>query len=81
MGNHGGFFTGGDPMFGFKMKKAKTAKRLSGPAARAKFALHQALSSGQRAPTGDRSELCAGAMNNNQRLATLQMLRHDDHDD
>lgn len=68
-------------MFGFKKKKAKKVKRLSGSAARAKFALHQALSSGQRAPTGDRSELCAGAMNNNQRLTTLQMLRNDNHDD
>ena len=60
-------------MFGFKKKKVK---KPSDPTKDAEFAHYQTISSGQRAPIGDRSELCAGAMNNNQRLATLQMLRN-----
>ena len=66
----------GDAMFGFKRKKAALKPvRAEKTGKDAEFGLYQALSSGQRATTGDRSELCAGAMNNNQRLAALQMLR------
>lgn len=39
------------------------------------FALYQITSSGQRAATGDRGEMVTNAMNNNQRLATLRLLR------
>jgi hypothetical protein len=42
----------------------------------AEFGMYQVLSSGQRTATGDRSEMCSGAMNNNQRLAALQILRN-----
>lgn len=38
------------------------------------FAIFNAVSSGQRSSFGERGELCAGAMNNNQRLATMNML-------
>lgn len=33
------------------------------------------VTAGSQRTTGERSEMCAGAMNNNQRLATMQMLR------
>ncbi len=66
-------------MFGFKRKRGKKAASAPAPVEKAgkdaAFGLYQALSSGQRTATGDRSELCAGAMNNNQRLAALQILR------
>lgn len=39
------------------------------------FALYQVASTGQRSAVGDRSEMAAGAMNNNQKLATLNLLR------
>ncbi len=66
----------GDAMFRFKRKKAALKPARAEKAGKgAEFGLYQTLLSGQRAATGDRSELCAGAMNNNQRLAALQMLR------
>lgn len=38
------------------------------------FALFNAVSGSQRSSFGDRGEMCSGAMNNNQRFATMQML-------
>ena len=38
------------------------------------FALYNAVSGSQRSSFGDRGEMCSGAMNNNQRFATMQML-------
>ncbi len=40
------------------------------------FALFNAVSGSQRSSFGDRGEMCSGAMNNNQRFATMQMLRN-----
>lgn len=40
------------------------------------FALYNAVSGSQRSSFGDRGEMCSGAMNNNQRFATMQMLRN-----
>lgn len=33
------------------------------------------MTSGSQRTTGERSEMCSNAMNNNQRLVTMQMLR------
>ena len=70
-------------MFGFKRKHKEVSDSARAEVARksAEFGLYQVLSSGQRTATGERSELCSGAMNNNQRLATLQMLRNMKHMD
>lgn len=38
------------------------------------FAVYNAVSGSQRSSFGDRGEMCSGAMNNNQRFATMQML-------
>lgn len=38
------------------------------------FAIYNAVSGSQRSSFGDRGEMCSGAMNNNQRFATMQML-------
>lgn len=64
-------------MFGFKRKRSASFddRRAATAKKNAEFGRYQVLSSGQRTATGDRSEMCAGAMNNNQRLATLQMLQ------
>ncbi len=40
-----------------------------------RIAMFNALSTGQRVSTGSREEMCSGTMNNNQKLATLQLLR------
>lgn len=65
-------------MFGSKKLHANLSDSARADTARksAEFGIYQALSSGQRSSTGERSEMCSGAMNNNQRLATLQILRN-----
>lgn len=65
-------------MFGFKKKSPdeKDAARKTKAKQNTDFAMYQFAASGQRASVGDRNEICSGAMNNNQRLATLQMLRN-----
>lgn len=65
-------------MFGYKRLQTKLSDSARADTARknAEFGIYQVLSSGQRTATGERSEMCSGAMNNNQRLATLQMLRN-----
>ena len=65
-------------MFGFKKSHSQSydADRARKAQKNAEFGLYQVLSSGQRTSTGDRSEMCTGAMNNNQRLAALQILRN-----
>jgi hypothetical protein len=45
------------------------------------FGIYNALSSGQRSATGDRGEICSNAMNNNQRLSALMILRNTRDDD
>ena len=64
-------------MFGFKKKSPdeKDAARKKKATQNTDFAMYQFAASGQRASVGDRNEICTGAMNNNQRFATLQMLR------
>lgn len=46
-----------------------------------RVAMNTMLSSGSKAQTGDRYECCTGTLNNNQRLATLSMLRDLKNDD
>lgn len=71
------YMMGGDPMFGFRKKRPD--ERDTARAAKAKknteFGFYQFAATGQRTSVGDRGEMCTGAMNNNQRFATLQMLR------
>ena len=54
-------------MFGFKKSHSQSsdADRARKAQKNAEFGLYQVLSSGQRTSTGDRSEMCTGAMNNN----------------
>lgn len=40
------------------------------------FAIFNTVSGSQRSSYGDRGEMVTGVMNNNQKLATLQMLRN-----
>lgn len=63
-------------MFGFLKRKNKPApkEKATDRDKAIAFARYQATAGSQRT-TGERSEMCAGAMNNNQRLATMQMLR------
>lgn len=62
----------------FRVKKKKRVEKVQAEKVREDvgFGRYQVLASGQRSVTGDRSEMCSGAMNNNQRLAALQMLRN-----
>ena len=61
----------------FKKKKQQNkAKPSTGkPMSSTDFAIFNTVSGGQRSSYGERGEMCSGAMNNNQKLATLQMLR------
>lgn len=65
-------------MFGIQKKRPddRDAARAAKAKKNAEFGLFQFAATGQRTSVGDRSEMCTGAMNNNQRLATLQMLRN-----
>lgn len=45
------------------------------------FAIFNAVSGAQRSSYGERGEMVSGVMNNNQKLATLQMLRNINADD
>lgn len=65
-------------MFGFNKRHTALSDSARANQARrsAEFGIYQVLSSGQRTATGERSEMCSGAMNNNQRFATLQILRN-----
>lgn len=56
----------------FFHRKNKNASR---EAKQADLAAFQVQASGQRLPTGDRSEMLPGAMNQNQKLAVMQLLR------
>lgn len=62
-----------------KRKKTRDGSGASGADARksqdTKIAVNSLFASNQRGFTGSRSDLCAGNLNNNQKLATLQMLR------
>lgn len=40
------------------------------------FAIFNTVSGSQRSSYGDRGEMVTGVMNNNQKLATLQMMRN-----
>lgn len=60
----------------FFHRKNKNASREAKQAAKqADLAAFQVQASGQRLPTGDRSEMLPGAMNQNQKLAVMQLLR------
>lgn len=63
----------------FKIKKSLTSIGEAARAKRAKkaadFAVLNAVSGAQRSAYGDHGEMVSGAMNNNQKLATLQMMK------
>lgn len=64
-------------MFKFKKKnRTESRQKTAGSTmSAADFAIYNTISGNQRSSYGERGEMCSGAMNNNQRLATLQMLR------
>lgn len=60
----------------WKKDRAKVERKNSGGAMNATdFAIYNTISGNQRSSYGDRGEMCSGALNNNQKLATLQMMR------
>lgn len=65
-------------MFKFRNKdRIKHEKELADKAKKSTdFAIFNAVSGSQRSSYGDRGEMVSGVMNNNQKLATLQMMRN-----
>ena len=65
-------------MFTFRNKKStnKEAKTAEKAKLSTDFAIYNTVSGSQRSSYGDRGEMVPGVMNNNQKLATLQMLRN-----
>lgn len=68
-------------MFQFHKKKRTNTEEKNRKKAMssADFAIFNTISGSQRSSYGERGEMCSGVMNNNQKLATLQMMR-DFHD-
>lgn len=64
-------------MFPFKKKASKKQPQQTSknPINAADFAIYTTVSGNQRSSFGERGEMCTGTMNNNQKLATLQMMR------
>lgn len=64
-------------MFNFRKKESTKRERKNTNKAMnsADFAVFNAVSGSQRSSYGERGEMCSGVMNNNQKLATLQLMR------
>lgn len=64
-------------MWKFKKKdRAGNEPKSKGTAmSSADFAIYNTISGSQRSSYSDRGEMCTGTLNNNQKLATLQMMR------